>query len=72
VRINKAFHIFGCYCEELWKKDADTGTPIVGTKLPGSALFIQLYCLPAGRQVLAAGQDAGRTEIQIPFHSPHE
>jgi len=34
----------GCCSEELWKKDADTGTPGIATRLPGSALFIQLYC----------------------------
>ena len=38
--------MMGVYCcEELWKKDADTVTPIIVTKLQGSALFIQLYCM---------------------------
>ena len=46
-------------CEDLWKKDADTRTTIVVTKLPWPALFIQLCCLPAVRQVLAVGQDPG-------------
>ena len=31
--------------------------------LPGSALFIHVCCLPAGRQVLVVGQNPGRVEL---------
>ena len=42
-----AFQFFSCCCEELWKKGPDNTTQITPTKLPGSALIIHLYCLPA-------------------------
>jgi len=36
----------GCCCEELWKKDTDTLTPISVTKLTGCPLHsIMLYWL---------------------------
>ena len=38
----------GCCCVELCKKDTDTITPIIVTKLPVSALFIQLCCTDCG------------------------
>ncbi len=44
----------GC-CEELWKEDADTITPIIVTKLPG---------LPSSFNyvVLGVGQEPGQAE----------
>jgi len=37
-----------CWCEELWKNGADTGTTSIVTNLPGAALFIQLCCTDCG------------------------
>ena len=54
-RKNRKLIHFPFYCEELWKRDADTVTPIIVTKLPGSALFIQLCCT-------GCGADSGWTE----------
>ena len=39
---------YSCCREELQKKNADTVTAIIVTKLPGSALFIQLCCTGCG------------------------
>ena len=56
LNVRLAFQFFGCCCEELLKKDAETVIPIVVTKLPESASsFIYV--------VLAVGQDPGRTEV---------
>ena len=48
--IQKVNDFIGCYCEELWKKDADAITQLFQLNswgLPSS--FIYVACLPVGR-----------------------
>jgi hypothetical protein len=43
-----AFAKLDCCCEELWKKDPNTKSSIIVTKLPRPVLFIHLCCTGCG------------------------